>query len=193
MAVQVAFDLLIRIALFDGLAFGVLLFSSAETDLHFGEAFFAEKDTQGDDGIALFLHLVLQLTQLAFGEKEFPVVDGDMVVGGTEAIFGDMHVPDPEFPLEEDAEAIHEIDLAIADGFHLGAGQYHARIEFLFDEVIMIGRSVLYFFTVRDNLKFTDDIFLFPQVDIAVPIVSGIVEQEAAVSRHFLGDRKGID
>src|SRR5258708_2772725 len=74
--VQIPFYLLLGIALFDGVAFVVLLLAFAQTDLEFGVAFFVEKNAKGDKGIALFLHLIFQLSQLPFGEQELAVVDG---------------------------------------------------------------------------------------------------------------------
>jgi hypothetical protein len=65
-----------------------------------------------------------------------------MVVGSAKAVFGDMHVPDPELALEEDAEAVHKIDLSIPDRFDLGTCQYHASIVFVFDGIVVIGAAV---------------------------------------------------
>src|SRR5258708_2610199 len=83
-----------------------------------------------------------------------------MVVRGAKAIFGDVHVTDPKLPLEENAEAVDKVDLAIADGFYFRSDQYHSRIVFVLDEIIVIGRSVLYFFCIRDDLEFINEIFL---------------------------------
>jgi hypothetical protein len=138
-SVQVAFHFLLGVACFDGFAFVVVLFAFAEADLHFGEAIFAKEDAEGYDGITFIFQLVLEFSELSFCKQQFPVVNGYMVIGGSEAIFGDMHIPDPQLPFEEDAEAIHKVDLSIADRFDLGADQYHACIEFVLDEVVVVG------------------------------------------------------
>ena len=93
--VQIAFYLLLGIALFDGFALIVLLLPFSETDLELGVALFIEEDAERDDSETFFLDLVLQLAELPFGQQEFAVVHRQVVVGGPEAIFGDMHVADP--------------------------------------------------------------------------------------------------
>src|ERR1700743_3172872 len=67
-----------------------------------------------------------------------------MVVAGPKTVFGGMHIPNPQLPLVKDAETIHEIYLAVPYRLYLRSGQYHARIVFVFDEIIVISRSVLY-------------------------------------------------
>ena len=93
--VQVAFHLLLGVAFFDGFAFIVVLFSFAQADLQFGVAVLVKEDAEGDDRIAFVLQLIFEFAKLPFGEQQFPVVDGYVVIGGPEAIFCDMHVPDP--------------------------------------------------------------------------------------------------
>jgi hypothetical protein len=142
--VEIAFYLFLGIPLFYALPFIVLFFAFAQADLEFGVAFFIEKDAQRDDGIALLFDLVLQLSQLPFGKQKFAIMDREMVIGGPKPVFSDVHIPHPEFALKKNAEAVDEIDLAVTDRFHFRANQNHPRIEFIFDEIIVIGRSVLY-------------------------------------------------
>src|ERR1700722_15006223 len=72
-------------------------------------------------------------------------MNGQVVIGRTKAVFRNMHVPHPKLPLKKDTKTIHEVDLSIPDRLYLRSCQYHARIVFVFDEIIMIRRSVLYF------------------------------------------------
>src|ERR1700753_3578558 len=63
--VQMTFDFLLGIPLFDRLAFIVILFPFSETDLQLGISFFVEKDAERHQRITLFLQLALQLAQFA--------------------------------------------------------------------------------------------------------------------------------
>jgi hypothetical protein len=59
----------------------------------------------------------------------------------------------------ESTETVHEIHFSFPDGFYFCSDQYHPRIVFVFDEIVVIGGAVLYFFSVRgfsvrDGLKF---------------------------------------
>src|ERR1700689_978664 len=56
-----------------------------------------------------------------------------------------MHVPHPKLPLKKNTETVHEVDFPVPDRLHLRPCQYHARIVFVLDEIIMISRSVLNF------------------------------------------------
>jgi hypothetical protein len=137
--VEIAFYLLLRVTLLQGLALVVLFLSLPKSDLEFGEALLGEKDAEGNDGIAFLLDLGLEFPELAFREEKLAVMHGQVVVGRAETILGNMHVADPKLAIEEDTETVHEIDLAVADGFYFGAGQYHTRIVFVFDEILVIG------------------------------------------------------
>ena len=70
-------------------------------------------------------------------------MDGDMVVGGAEAVFGNMHVANPEFPFNEEAETVYKTNFAFPDGFYFSSYQCHAGIVFVFDEIIVVGGTVL--------------------------------------------------
>lgn len=132
-------DLLFSVAVFNGFPFVVYLFTLAEADLQFGVSLFGEEDAERDDGISFFFYFIFELAELAFGKQELAVVYGNMVVGGAKAIFCDMHVAHPQFAFEKDAKTIHEVDFPIPDGFHLRPDQYHTRIEFVLDEIIVVG------------------------------------------------------
>ena len=176
MPVQIAFYLLLGIALFDGFAFVKGFFPFSEADLEFGVAVFVEEDAKRDDGVALFLYLIFQFAQFPFGKQQFAVVYGEMIIGGAEAVFGDMHVPDPQFSLEEDAEAVDEVYFPVPDGFYFRPGQDHPCIKFVFDEIVVIGGAVLYFFCIGDNLEFINEIFLLVRVIPAKPVVVAALE-----------------
>src|SRR5579872_745473 len=94
--VQISFDLFLRIAFLDAFALIVLLFTLAQPDLQLGITIFIKENAKRDDRVSLLLHLVLQLAQLPPGEQQLAVMDSKVVVGRTEAVFGNMHISYPE-------------------------------------------------------------------------------------------------
>jgi hypothetical protein len=170
-SIQVAFDLFLGIAVLNGFALIEDFLTLAESDLHLRVSLFGEEDAERDDGISFFFYFIFELAELTFGKQELAVMYGKMVVGGAKAIFCDMHIAHPKFAFEKDAKTIHEVDFPIPDRFHFSADQYHTCIEFVLDEIIVVGGAILYFFCVWNDLKFINDVFLFFPVEISEPVV----------------------
>jgi hypothetical protein len=191
--VQISFDLFLRIAFLDAFPLIVLLFTLAQTDLQLGIAIFIKENTQRDDRISLLLDLIFQLAQFPAGKQQLAVMDSKMVVGRAEPVFGNMHISYPQLSLEENAEAIHKIHLPVPDRLHLRSCQYHARIEFVFDEIIVISGPVLYFLRFWDNLKFIHYIILLLLIKKAKPIAPFMLYQGNSFLDNFPGIGKGID
>jgi hypothetical protein len=67
--VQVPFDLFLRIPLLYTFPLVVCLLAFTKADLEFCVTIFVKEDAERDNGIAIFLDLVFQFAQLAFGEQ----------------------------------------------------------------------------------------------------------------------------
>jgi hypothetical protein len=84
-------------------------------------------------------------------------VYGYMIVGSAKTVFCDMQVADPKLSFMKKAKAVNKAHPAFADRFHFRSCQYNARIVFVFDEIVVIGRTIL---DRHDGLiksgKFTD-------------------------------------
>jgi hypothetical protein len=80
-----------------------------------------------------------------------------VIIGGPKTVFRNMQVADPKLSFMEKAKTVNKTHLAFPDRFHLCSCQYNARIVFVFDEIIVIGRAIL---DGHDGLiksgKFTD-------------------------------------
>ena len=65
-----------------------------------------------------------------------------MIVGGAVRVFGYMQAFDPKLAFIEKAVGVIEAGAAVAQRLYLGAEQYHARIVFVFDEILVVRRSI---------------------------------------------------
>jgi hypothetical protein len=155
----VPFDFPLGIPFPHGCSLVMQLLSPAQANLKFNQSFFTEKDPQRNDRISLLLYLIFQLFQFFFGKEQFAVMNRQMVIGRTEAVFGYVHAFDPKFSLMEKAETVGETQLSFPDGFHFSTGQYHSSHIFVLNMIVMVGRSVSYFRILGDVSGFTGEVF----------------------------------
>ena len=101
------------------------------------------------------------------GQQQFSIMNSQMVIGRAKPIFGDMQVLHPKFTLVENAKAICKTDFTLADGLYFGTGQNHPRIVFVFDEIIMICRSVPNFAhgKIKEEVKLPPLKILFSEIN----------------------------
>ena len=142
---------------FDGLAFIERFFAAGQADGYFDKSAFAEENLIGHDGGAFFFDAALQFAQFGFSEQEFALAPRHMVGIGTEFVFSDVKVANPEFSFFEHTIGVRQIGIAIADTFHFGTGKHNTGIKFV-DEIIFVRRFAIGNLYLRSFLLFSHDL-----------------------------------
>jgi hypothetical protein len=65
-----------------------------------------------------------------------------MVVWPSRKIFADMAVHEPDLAAANHAVGVPQVGFTLAEGFHFGAKQHHARFQLL-KEVIIVGSGAV--------------------------------------------------
>jgi hypothetical protein len=121
------------------------LFAPGKAYGNLDEAAVVHEYTVGDNRGALLLHSSLQFAKFVLFQQQFALSPRRVVGISTIFVFGDIQVPDPQFPLIEHTIGIGHIGIAIPYALHLRAGEHDTRIELVHEEVFVRGLSVNYF------------------------------------------------
>jgi hypothetical protein len=119
-----------------------LLLTLGQRQFAFGDAF-AEVNPQGHKRQALGVKFSFQLVNLLLPQEQFPRSEGSMVIWPSRKIFADMAIQEPDLAAANDGIGVPQVGLALAEGFHLGPKQHHARFQLLKKVIIVGGGAVL--------------------------------------------------
>ena len=116
--------------------------SLGERQFAFGDAV-AKINTQGDKRKPLVVQFALELRDLFLAKKKLTSSQRSVVKWTAGKILADMKIDQPNFAFADQAIGVAKVGLALAQGFHLGAKQHHARFQPLKKVVIVGGGSIL--------------------------------------------------
>ena len=138
-----AVDAALVLTLLDGLALVVLALASRRGDDQFGKASLVDEQAQGHDGDTRLLSVTGDAADFLAVQQQFAVTVGRVVVVGAVAIFGDVHVLDPDFAVDDHTIGIGQAALALTDGFDFGTRQHDTRSERLDNLIVERRLAVL--------------------------------------------------
>lgn len=125
----------------EGLALVIELFAATDTDFEFGATVF-EVDLGRHQGQTAFIDFACQFDDLFVVQKQFAHSGRVMIFAAGLLIGADVHVADEHFAVLDAAKGFLEIDLALPQGFDLGAGQHQSGFIDFIDEVVVISLFV---------------------------------------------------
>ena len=130
------------------------LFALAQADLDLDARVF-EIDRERDQRVPVLLGLAEQVADLALVHQQLAHAQRVLIKDVALFVGGNMHPAHEKLAILESAVGILEIDLPLADGFHLGARKLDARLVFILHKVVMpcffVGRDLLCAFFVRHS------------------------------------------
>ena len=94
-------------------------------------------DLGGNQRKALLARFAQQFIDLAAVQQQLAVADGRMVLAVAVRILADVGVHEPGLVVLNHGEGFFELDLAVLGGLDLGAGEYHAGLEALHQEIVV--------------------------------------------------------
>ena len=110
-----------------------------------GKTFFIDEKEDWNYRKPLFFGFGLKFFQLAGIQQELAVPFRIVVVMRSQAVFGDVQVPDKEFIAGKRAKRVHKAGFPFTDGFDLGPGKYHTAYKLVRDKILKVSFTVLYF------------------------------------------------
>lgn len=131
------------LAFLDGLALVVLAFASGCGDDQLGQSTLVDEEAQRHDGNSRLHAVSGDATDFLAVEQQFAVTVGRVVVVGAEAVFGDVHVLDPDLAVDDHAIGVGQATLALTDGLDLGTREDDTRREGLDDLIVERRLAVL--------------------------------------------------
>ncbi len=133
----------------------MLLLALGQPDFDLGKAPFGEIDAERDDRQPLLLGLNQELIDLLAMEQEFPSTERLMIRKVAVAIRTDVAMVEKDLSLSHAGITVLQVHAPISQGLDLRALEHDARLELLFNEIVVVG------FAIRDH-RFFEAIFLFP-------------------------------
>src|SRR5437868_3503482 len=124
------------VALLHRFALVIHLLAPRERQLDLGSAAAVEIERQRDEREALAGHRAVELGDFPVLEQQLPRPPRLMVEAVAVAIFGDMAVDQPDLGALGGGIALGNRTLALAERFHLGAGQLNSGLEPFLDEIV---------------------------------------------------------
>ena len=128
------------------LPFVVGVLSLTEGYLHLRQALLVDEQFERDDGFAGVLGRFRQFAYLPFSEQQLAVPLGLMVSIRPEAVLGDMHLLDVQFPVFNSAVGVHERGFAFTNGLDLRAIEDDTRRVAVEDDVLKLRLLVQYLY-----------------------------------------------
>ena len=120
----------------------VVVFAGGERERELRAAVL-EVDLERHERPALFARLAEELHDLRLVQQEFSAAQGIVVELVALVVGAHMHVLEIDLAVLDEGEAVLEIRLACAQGFHLRADELDARLVGLVDEVVIARLAVL--------------------------------------------------
>ena len=133
----------------------MLLLALGQPDFNLGEAPFGEINAERDDRQPLLLGLNQKLIDLLAMEQEFPSTERLMIRKVAVAVGADVAVVEKDLSLSHAGITVLQVHAPISQGLDLRALEHDARLELLFNEIVVVG------FAIRDH-RFFETVFLFP-------------------------------
>lgn len=131
----------------------LLAFGQPEFDL--GKTPLGEIDAERDEREPLLLCLAEELMNLLTVEKQFPGTERFVIHDVAVAVGTDMAVVEKDLAVLHAGITILQVHAPIAQGFDLRTLEHDARLELLFNEIVVVGLAI------RDH-RFFEAVLLFP-------------------------------
>jgi len=133
----------------------MLFLALGQPDFNLGKAPFGEIDAERDDRQPLLLGLNQELIDLLAMEQEFPGTERLMIRKVAVAIRTDVAMVEKDLSLSHTGITVLQVHAPISQGLDLRALEHDARLELLFNEIVVVG------FAIRDH-RFFETVLLFP-------------------------------
>src|ERR1035441_8004315 len=140
------------------LAFVMQLLALGDSDFALDAAVF-QVNLDRDQGQPLFPRNGQQLVDFPPVEQQLAIADGRVVLAVAVRVLADMGVEQPGFVAQDAGVGFLELDFAVLGGLHLGAGEHHAALEALQQEIVVEGLPV-----IAEDLE--SGVFLVSQIDL---------------------------
>ncbi len=133
----------------------MLLLALGQPDFDLGKAPFGEIDAERDDRQPLLLGINQEFIDLLAMEQEFPSAERLMIRKVAVAIRTDVAMMEKDLSLFHTGITVLQVHAPISQGLDLRALEHDARLELLFNEIVVVG------FAIRDH-RFFETVLLFP-------------------------------
>ena len=137
----------------------MLLLALGQPDFDLGKAPFGEIDAEWDECEALLLRLAKEFIDLLAMEKQLPGAEGLVIHDVAVAVGTDVAMVEKGLPFPHAGVTILQVHAPISQGLDLRTLEHDARLELLFNEIVVVG------FAIRDH-RFFETILLFPHQDV---------------------------
>ena len=139
----------------DGFPAVMLLLAFGQPEFDLGKAPLGEIDAEWDEREPLLLRLAEELIDLLAVKEQFPSTERLVIHDVTVAVGADVAVVEKDLAVLHAGVTILEIYAPLTQGFDLRTLEHDARLELLFDKIVVVGLAV------RDQ-GFFEAVLLFP-------------------------------
>ena len=139
----------------DGFPAVMLLLAFGQPEFDLGKAPLGKIDTEWDEREPLLFRLAEKLIDLLAVKEQFPGTEGLVIHDVAVAVGADVAVVEKDLAVLHAGVTILQVHAPLSQGFDLRTLEHDARLEFLFNEIVVVGLAV------RDH-GFFETVFLFP-------------------------------
>jgi hypothetical protein len=118
------------------------LFTFGQPEFDLGKAPLGEIDAEGDERESLLLRLAKELIDLLAVEEQFPSTERLVIHDVAVAIGTDVAVVEKDLTALHAGVAILQVHAPLSQGFDLRTLEHDARLELLFNEVVVVGLAI---------------------------------------------------
>ena len=122
----------------DGFSLVIVFLTAAEADLKLGSSVLVDIELKGNKSHALLGELSCELADLLLMEKKLSVAERIHVKTVPLFLRGDVHAHDDGFTVSDPDIGFLDGDLALTDGFDLGAREDYSCLVGLVHEIVVI-------------------------------------------------------
>ena len=133
----------------------MLLLAFGQPEFYLGKAPLGEIDTERDEREPLLFRLAEELIDLLAVEEQFPRTERLVIHDVPVAVGTDMAVVEKDLVALHAGVTILQVYAPLSQGFDFRTLEHDARLELLFNEIVMVG------LTIR-NHRFFGAVLLFP-------------------------------
>src|SRR6266850_1934477 len=126
----------------DGFPAVMLLLAFGQPEFDLGKAPLREIDAERDEREPLLLRLAEELIDLLAVEEQFPSTERLVIHDVAVAVGTDVAVVEKDLAVLHAGVTILQVHTPLSQGFDLRTLEYDARLELLFNEIIVVGLAV---------------------------------------------------
>jgi hypothetical protein len=120
----------------------MLLLAFGQPEFDFGKASLGKIDAEWDEREPLLLGLAEEFIDLLAVKEQLPGTEGFVIHEVAVTVRADVAMMEKGFAALHAGIAVLQVHAPVSDGFHLCALKHDARLEFFFDEIVMVGLAI---------------------------------------------------